>query len=263
MSAPPIRALIVDDEPAARKAIRGLLAGDPDIRVDGECPDGRSALAAIRDGAPDLLFLDIQMPELDGFEMLRRVEPARLPVVVFVTAYDQYALQAFEAHALDYVLKPFDDERFRQAVVRAKDQVRQRRLGALGEQLVAMLHGASAAPPGPAGGWLQRLPIKADGRIAIVELDTVDWLESDGDYVRIHAGGKRHLLRETMKHLEARLDPARFVRIHRSTIVNVARIRELQPYFRGEYVVLLRDGARLKLSRGCRPRLEAVLGRSL
>jgi len=231
-----IRALVVDDEPAARAAIRTLLADDSEIQVVGECADGRTALDAIRSEAPDILFLDVQMPEMDGFTLLGELEPVELPVVVFVTAYDQYALRAFEVHALDYLLKPFDDERFRRAVAHAKQQVRQGKLGALSA-------------------------IKAGGRVTILGVKDIDWIEAEGDYVKIHAGRAWHLLRETMKHLETQFDPARFVRIHRSTIVNVERIKELQPYFRGEYVVILHDGTSLKLSRGYKEHLETALGR--
>jgi two-component system LytT family response regulator len=260
---PRIRALVVDDEPAARAAIRALLADDTDIHIVGECADGRAALDAIRREAPDLLFLDIQMPEMDGFTLLRRLDPAEIPVVLFVTAYDQYALRAFEVHALDYLLKPFDDERFREAVAHAKQQVRQGKLGALSGQLAALLEGMGRPPAVTSNGqYLKRLAIKAGGRVTILGVKDIDWIEAEGDYVKIHAGRAWHLLRETMKHLETQFDPARFVRIHRSTIVNVERIKELQPYFRGEYVVILQDGTSLKLSRGYKEHLEAALGRS-
>ena len=170
----------------------------------------------------------------------------------------------FDAHALDYLLKPFDDDRFRQAVTRAKQQVRQGQIGALSQQLLALLDGvggpAGRAPPRN-GQYLKRLVIKAGGRVTILGVRDIDWIEADGDYVKIHAGKTWHLLRETMKHLEAQFDPARFVRIHRSTIVNVERIKELQPYFRGEYVVILHDGTSLKLSRGYKDHLETALGR--
>jgi two-component system LytT family response regulator len=177
-----------------------------------------------------------------------------------VTAYDQYALHAFEVHALDYLLKPFNDQRFRASLARAKRQVRQGRLGALSQQLIDLLDGVPLAPRD--GRYLKRLVIKAGGRIAIVAVKDVDWIEAEGDFVKIHAGRAWHLLRETMKQLEAQLDPARFVRIHRSTIVNVERIKELKPYFRGEYVVILHDGTSLKLSRGYKDHLEASLGRT-
>jgi two-component system LytT family response regulator len=260
---PRIRALVVDDEPAARAAIRALLADDPDIQIVGECVDGRTTLEAIEREAPDLLFLDVQMPEMDGFTLLRRLDPAEIPVVVFVTAYDQYALRAFEVHALDYLLKPFDDERFREAVAHAKQQVRQGKLGALSEQLAALLEGVGRPPATPRNGqYLKRLAIKAGGRVTILSVKDIDWIEAEGDYVKIHAGRGWHLLRETMKHLETQFDPARFVRIHRSTIVNVERIKELQPFFRGEYVVILQDGPSRKLSRGYKEHLERALGRS-
>lgn len=255
----PIRALIVDDEPAARETIRGLLSQDPDVTVVGECGDGRSALDAIRDSVPQLVFLDVQMPEMDGFTMLRQLQPTEVPVLVFTTAYDQYALRAFEVHALDYLLKPFDDDRFREALARAKERVRQGRVEALSGRLRDLLDGAEGA--GDARGrYLARLMVREGERMVVVPVRDIDWVEADGDVLRIHAGRAQYALRETLKNLEQRLDPSRLIRIHRSTIVNVDRVRELQPYFRGEYVVILHDGTRLKLSRGCRARLEAVLG---
>jgi len=258
----PIRTLIVDDEPAARAAIRTLLAGETDIRIVGECVDGRAALEAILREAPDLVFLDVQMPELDGFAVLRHLESDRRPAVVFVTAYDRYALDAFDAHALDYLLKPYSDDRFREALARARQQVRNGALGMLGERLERLLAGLGAREGGGRE-ILQRVVIKADGRVTVLPVTDVDWIEADGDYVRIHAGAAAHVLRQTMKQFEAQLDPQRFVRIHRSIIVNVERIKELQPYFRGEYVVILKDGARLKLSRGFREHLERALGSAI
>lgn len=248
---PPVRTLIVDDEPAARAAIRTLLAPDAEVTVVGESGDGQAALLAIRGLRPDLLFLDVQMPELDGVTMLRQLEPDEVPVTVFTTAYDAYALRAFELHALDYLLKPFDDARFHQALERAKQRVREGRLGAVRRELLDLL---SDAP-----GHLTRLSVKADGRVTIVNVRDIEWLEAAGDYVRLHCGRARHLLRETLGNLEQQLDPRRFIRIHRSAIVNVDRIRELQPYFRGEYVVILHDGTSLRLSRTGKPRLEAAL----
>lgn len=264
-----IRTLIVDDEPAARDGIRVLLAADPDVEIIGECADGETAARMIRDDPPDLLLLDVQMPGQDGFALLREVGPERIPAVVFVTAYDQYALQAFDVHAVDYLLKPFDDERFRQAVDRAKQQIRQGQLGDLRERLLALLRDAPHAGPGPGTasstgtGYLKRLAIKSAGRVTILSVKDIDWIEAEGDYVKIHVGKVWHVLRETMKHLESQFDPGRFVRIHRSTMVNVERIRELQPYFRSEYVVILHDGTTLKLSRGYKDHLETVLGRRL
>ena len=259
----PIRALIVDDEPAARDTIRALVADDPDVTVAGECGDGRSALEMIRGTTPQLVFLDVQLPEMDGFAMLRHLAPSELPVVVFTTAYDQYALQAFEVHALDYLLKPFDDDRFRDALRRAKERVRQGRVDAVSRELRDLLDGSGDARDDARDRYLARLVVRSGERTVVVAVRDIDWVEADGDSLRIHAARAEYVLRQTLKDLERRLDPARLVRIHRSTIVNVERIRELQPYFRGEYVVILHDGTRLKLSRGCRARLEAVLGGKL
>jgi two-component system LytT family response regulator len=255
-----IRCLIVDDEPAARGALRSLLEQETDIEIAGELADGESALRFLKKPGCDLLFLDIQMPEMDGFEVLRRLEPAGLPAIVFVTAYDQYALRAFDSEAVDYLLKPFSDERFQQALTRARRQIGNGRIGTLSEQLRRLLN--RTAPAESTGEYLSRLLIKADGRIAVVPLAEVDWLEADGDLVKVHAGRNTYELRETMKDIELKLDPARFVRIHRSTILSVDRIRELQPYFKGDYVVVLRDGTTLKLSRRFRGGLERALGRS-
>jgi two-component system LytT family response regulator len=268
--------LIVDDEPLARAGMRILLDEESAITSVTEARNGAEAVELVRARRPDLLLLDVQMPEMDGFSVLRELAPDELPVVIFSTAYDQYALRAFEVHALDYLLKPFDDTRFHEAVERAKEAVRRGRLGALSVQLLDLLDGGrpgTAAPTGGPGGsggtgrssggarYLQRLVIKTDGRVAVVNVKDIDWIEADGDYARIHAAKQWHVLRETMRSLEEQLDPARFARIHRSTIVNVERIKELQPYFRGDYVVILHDGTSLKLSRGYRPRLEEALGK--
>jgi two-component system LytT family response regulator len=261
----PILTLIVDDEPAAREGMRHLLRGDPDIVLAGECANGREAAAAIVAGAPDLVFLDVQMPELDGFGVLREVPRPQLPAVIFVTAYDQYAIRAFEVHALDYLLKPFTDERFRESLDRAKQHLGEARADELSRRLANLLDRyppPPAAPAGPAAGtYLERLVIKSGGRVTLLRVGEIEWIDADGDYVRIHVGKGWHLLRETMKNLEAQLDPARFVRIHRSTIVNLEKVKELQPFFRGEYVVVLHTGVTLKLSRGYREHLEAKLGR--
>jgi two-component system LytT family response regulator len=256
----PIRTLIVDDEPAARDGMRQLLAADSEIVLTGECANGREAAAAIRDTSPDLVFLDVQMPELDGFGVLREVGVERAPAVVFVTAFDQYALRAFDVHAIDYLLKPFTDDRFRQSLDRAKQQVRQGQLGDLSRKLAALLDddGPAAARPR----YLDRLVVKSGGKVTLLPVGEIEWIDAEGDYVRIHVGKTWHLLRETMKSLEDQLDGARFVRIHRSTIVNLEKVKELQPFFRGEYVVVLHNGTTLKLSRGYRDNLEARLGRT-
>ena len=256
----PIRTLIVDDEPAARDGMRHLLTADPEIVLAGECTNGREAAAAIRDTAPDLVFLDVQMPELDGFGVLREVGVERAPMVVFVTAFDQYALRAFDVHAIDYLLKPFTDDRFRQSLDRAKQQVRQGRLGDLSRKLAALLDHDEPAPVRER--YLDRLVVKSGGKVTLLPVDEIEWIDAEGDYVRIHVGKTWHLLRETMKNLEDQLDSARFVRIHRSTIVNLEKVKELQPFFRGEYVVVLHNGTTLKLSRGYRDNLEARLGRT-
>src|SRR5690242_19944215 len=201
------------------------------------------------------------MPGLDGFGVLREVGVDRAPAVVFVTAFDQYALRAFDVHAIDYLLKPFTDDRFRQSLEQAKQLVRQGRLGDLSSKLAALLDHDEPAPPRPR--YLDRLVVKSGGKVTLLPVGEIEWIDAEGDYVRIHVGKSWHLLRETMKNLESQLDPARFVRIHRSTIVNLEKIKELQPFFRGEYVVVLHGGTTLKLSRGYRENLERRLGRAI
>jgi two-component system, LytTR family, response regulator len=260
MSAP-VRVLVVDDEPLARAGVVQLLATDTEIAVVGEAADGRAALEAIRSLQPDLLILDVQMPELDGFEVLRALPRDRMPAVIFVTAYDQHALRAFEVHALDYLLKPFDDERFADALARAKQTLRSSELGELSRRLVGLLE--DRGTPAPADPRLTRLIVKHEGSVAFVRVEDLDWIEAADYYVKLHTHGQVHLLRESLTALEARLDPARFFRVHRSAIVNLDRIRELQPYFKGEHILLLQDGTRLKLSRARRENLEARLGQTL
>ncbi len=265
---PPIRTLIVDDEPLAREGVRVLLQQDPEIEIVGECANGREAVDGIEALAPDLLFLDVQMPEMDGFAVLTHVDPARMPVVIFVTAYDQHALRAFEVHALDYLLKPFKDDRFREALSRAKTQVWQQKVNAISQHLVALLHqgespGEGASASSPEESYLTRLVVKAGGRVFFIKVEEIDWIEAADYYVRLHVGNKTHLLRETMSNLEHNLDPQHFQRIHRSTIVNLDRVSALEPYFHGDYVVLLRDGTELKMSRRHRQKVEAMLRQSL
>jgi two-component system LytT family response regulator len=253
-----IRTLIVDDEPLARQRLRKLLDADPDIAVLGECGDGAEAVAALQQLRPDLVFLDVQMPGLDGFAVLKALAGTALPAVIFVTAHDRYALKAFEVHALDYLLKPFDKTRFAAALERAKAQLRQDSTAALSDRLRAMLDAVESRRPAP-----ERLVVKSAGRIYFVRIADIDWIEAAGNYIRLHVGKDAHLLREPLTALERRLDPARFVRIHRSTIVNLERIRELQPAFHGEYVVILCDGTELALSRSCRDQLEQSLKTAL
>jgi two-component system LytT family response regulator len=253
-----IRTLIVDDEPLGRERIRTLLSEHADVEVVGECPDGREAVAAIERLKPDLLFLDVQMPEMDGFAVLDAIAGRHLPAIIFVTAYDRYAVQAFEVHALDYLLKSFDRERFRSAVARAKEEIRRAREGALNERLAGLLEDLESRKQ-----RATRVVIKSAGRIFFLPVEEIDWVEAADNYVRIHAGVEAHLVRETLQSLEGRLDPAKFLRIHRSTIVNLDRIRELHPLFHGDYAVRLRDGTELTLSRNYREKLGEPLGQFL
>ena len=246
-----IRALIVDDEPLARERIRMLLDGEPEFEIVSESTNGAEALTAIRQLAPDLVFLDVQMPELTGFEMLEHLDPARMPVIIFVTAYDQYALKAFEVCALDYLLKPFDRERFSRALARARAELDRRRAGHVNDQVLRLLSELQRGQK-----HLEKLIIRHSGRILFLRADEIDWIEAAGNYVRLHAGKDEYLYRETMAKLEARLNPDRFARVHRSTIVNVERIKELQPWFRGDYMIVLRDNRKLTLSRTYRGRLN-------
>ena len=238
----PIRTLIVDDEPLGRQRLRGLLDADPDVEVVGECADGAEALAALRSEPCDLVFLDVEMPGLSGLDVARRLGPQRLPAIVFVTAHRDYALPAFEVRAVDFLLKPFDRARFQQTMGWAKEQL------------------ARTGEAQPAGKPLERVTIKSGGRIYFVKAEDIDWVEAAGNYLRLHSGGQTHLLRETLSNLAARLDPERFWRIHRSTLVNVDRVQELQPLFHGDYAVILRDGTQLTLSRSYRASLPRYFG---
>lgn len=257
-----IRTLVVDDEPLARQNLRVLLAADPEIEVVGEAGGGAEAVRLLEERAPDLVFLDIQMPELNGFDVVARVGAERMPVIVFVTAFDQFALKAFEVHALDYLLKPFDDARFEKALRQAKLQVEQRSVKELGERLVRLLADRDAPPaaaPQPPPQYLTRLLIKSAGRVFFLKVDEIDWIGAEDYYVKLHVGRRSHLLRETMGEMEARLDPQKFLRIHRSTIVNVERIKELHQLFNGDYSVVLLDGTELKLSRSRREQMQTLL----
>ena len=245
-----IRAMVVDDEPLARRSLRQLLAADPEIEVVGE-HDGNEALAAIPRTQPDLLFLDVQMPGVDGFTLLERVGVETIPAVVFVTAWDEHALRAFEVDAVDYLLKPFDDARFQVALGRAKAAVREG----------AAARAAPAAPPGDAvpARHLRRFVVRSGERIVVVKVEDVDWIEAADYYARLHVGSRTQLLRQTMGELETALDPAQFFRLNRSAIVNLDRIRELVPHFKGEYTTVLADGTRLRLARGRLDELRARL----
>jgi len=244
-----IRTLVVDDEPIARARVVSLLKQEEDIEVIGECSNGQQAMSAIESSSPDLLFLDIQMPEVNGLDLARTIQSTGTPAVVFVTAYDEYALRAFEVHALDFLLKPFSAERFRSALGHAREQVSQRRKG------------VAAPKPAPdvRGTRPNRLMIKSGGRIHFVRMADIDWCEAQGNYVRVHVGTQEHLVRDTMSHLESELDPQQFVRIHRSTIVNIEHVRELRPLAHGDYSVFLRDGTELTLTRSYRRRVHEVV----
>lgn len=249
-----IRTLIVDDMMLARKRVRRYLSADPDVEIVGECADGHAAIAAIESLAPDLLFLDVQMPELDGFDVLEAVGAERMPALIFVTAYDQFALRAFEVHALDYLLKPFDRERVRKALERAKAQLKHQESNVLDERLQALLKDLRTQTR-----YLKRLTVKTAGRTLFLLTDEIDWIESAGNYLKLHAGRESHLIRERMNQLETRLDPAKFVRIHRSTLVNIDRIKEMQPLFNGDQLITLRDGKQLTMSRTYRDKLLSLL----
>lgn len=251
-----IRALIVDDEPLGRERIRTLLREDAEVDVVGEAGNGHEAAIEIERLRPDLLFLDVQMPEMDGFAVLDAIADKHMPVIIFVTAYDRYAVQAFEVHALDYLLKAFDRERFESAVSRAKEEVRRSKEGIFNERLVTLLEDLESRKERST-----RLVIKSSGRIFFLPVKEIDWVEAADNYIRIHAGGKEHLMRETLQSLEGRLDPERFLRVHRSAIVNIDRIRELQPMFHGDYALRLCDGTELTLSRKYKDKLGESLAR--
>jgi two-component system LytT family response regulator len=258
-----IRTIIVDDEPLGRSRLASLLQEEDDIEIVAQCGDGAEALAAIGELDPDLLFLDVQIPELTGFEVLAALDRADPPVVIFVTAHDEFALRAFDVHALDYLLKPFDDERFQQALARARSHlgnqdavdVRRRLMDFFGETNGMTSNGHTADRER----LLTRIVVKEGDRILFLKVDDIDWIEAADYYARIHARGATYVIRETLANLEQHLDPERFVRIHRSTIVNLDRVQEMQPWFHGAFVVFLVDGTELRLSRSRREHLQSRL----
>lgn len=252
-----IKTLIVDDEALARDRLRRLLNEEPEIELVGEAGDGQTALERIESLKPDLVFLDVQMPELNGFEVLENLPEGVRPNIVFVTAHDKFALKAFDVHAVDYLLKPFDKERFKKALERALEKIRARPAGAADEKVSALL--TEVKPPGKP---IDRLMVKTDGRMLLLKVDDIDWVEAADNYVSLHVGADSHLMRETMSSLEQRLPPEKFMRISRSSMVNVERIKELQPMFHGEYVVILRNGTKLTLSRTYRDKLDKLMGNS-
>ncbi len=243
--------VIVDDEPLARRRLRQLLADEPRVEIVDECEDGPSAMAAVRRWRPDLLFLDVQMPGMDGFDLIAELGAAACPAVIFVTAFDRYAVRAFDVHAVDYLLKPFSRGRLRTALDRACAHVKDE--PALVHKLAALLTDLQSSRP------LTRLVVKDGERVYFVRVEAVDWLEAVGHYVCLHAGGATHLIRDTLSRLESRLDPQRFVRVHRSAIVNLDRLKELRPAFHGQYELVMDSGERLTSSRTAAPRIQELM----
>jgi two-component system LytT family response regulator len=248
---------VVDDEPPARQRLRSLLAKEPDIDVVAECANGPEAVVCLQEEMPDLVLLDVQMPEMDGFEVLHAIDPDKTPAIIFATAYDEHALRAFDVHAVDYLLKPIDAQRFSQAIERARER----------------LHGSSAAhraalqrllaEVAPARAYLERLAVREMSRIALLPVTEIDWIEAADNYVRVHSGGTSCLMRMSLKELERRLDPDRFARVHRSALVAIDRIRHLEPWSHGDFRIILHDGTRITASRSYAHNLRRIIGEPL
>src|SRR5262245_61012646 len=258
-----IRAIIVDDEKPARRRLRELLEKQPEIAIVAECSNGADAVRKIRALRPDLLLLDIQMPELDGFGVVAAIGAAQMPATIFVTAYDQYALKAFEVSALDYLLKPFSDERFERSLARVLLFLSGRRREELSHRILSLLDQFQPKRPDNTGSPLDCLMIKDGRRVLFLRVEEIDWIEAAGVYVQIHTAGKIRLHRISLSELEAKLDARQFLRIHRSAIVNLQKVREFHPHSHGDFLVVLHDGTELKLSRSYRQKVEASLGQSL
>lgn len=253
-----ILAVIADDERLARQKLRLLLAQAPDIDIAADCSDGAQTLTAVQTHRPNLLFLDVRMPGLDGFQVLERIAPADMPVVVFTTAYDQYAIKAFEASALDYLLKPFDQKRLNHTLERVREQVRQSQDPSTPGHLLPDLPGRTRAPDTDG-----RLLIKSAGRLVFIDPEDIDWIEAAANYVKLYVGPTSYLLRESISRMSERLHPDRFVRIHRSTIINLGKLRELHPCDGGEYIAILRNGKALSCSRGYKGQIQRLIDASL
>lgn len=247
--------LIVDDEPLARTALVRLLKRERDISVIGQCSDGESAVQAIRQLEPDLVFLDIQMPEMDGFQVVESIGVEQMPITIFVTAFDRYAIQAFDANAVDYLLKPFAPDRFARALKRARDHCQGRQDREAAQRLFSLLGSRYSED------YAQQLAVACSGRIQFVPVADIDWIEAEGNYARLHVGRRVYDTRQTLQALMERLDPKEFIRIHRSTIVNMRRIREIQPWFQGSHIILLQSGEELRMSRYQRDAVERLLGK--
>jgi two-component system, LytTR family, response regulator len=249
----PIRVLIVDDETLARERLRDLLVNDPDIEIIGECSNGQMALTFIQEASPDLVFLDIQMPEMNGIAVIEALNAEKLPYIIFVTAYDQYAVKAFDLYAMDYLLKPFCRDRFEKSMLRVKDQIINQNKN-INQQILSLLEEFRANT-----NYIDRLVVKTNGRILFLKTKEIDWVKAEGNYVKLHAGKNSYMIRDTITNLEERLNPNIFRRIHRSTIVNIDSIKELQPLFHGEYSVILHDGTQLTLSRNYKDSIQDLI----
>jgi two-component system, LytTR family, response regulator len=247
-----LTAIVVDDEPLARERICTLLAAEPDVQVLAECASGPEAVAAVQKRPPDVMFLDVQMPEMDGFQVLRALTPP-LPLVIFATAYDEHAVRAFEAHALDYLLKPFKPARFRAAVARVREELTRHRPEEATRRLLALLESRPAAAT-----YLTRIAVRDRDRVRFVKTAEIDWIEASGNYVVLHAGRENHVVRETLTALESQLAPREFLRLSRSALVNLDRVRHVEPAFNDEHIVVLADGTRLTLTRGLRELQERL-----
>lgn len=252
-----IRAIIVDDEPLARQRIRLLAADEPGLEFIGECANGQDALAAIHQDPPDLLFLDVQMPEMDGFQLLEKLPRERLPVVIFTTAYDQHAVRAFEAHALDYLLKPFKPERIKAAIARAREHIANQQASTAARGLLDLLAERQSSTPA-AIQYLTRMTVKTEDKVIVLETSEIYSIESAGNYIAVHTGKETHIMRDTLNALEKQLDPEKFLRISRSAIVNLEHIKEIQPMFKGEHIIVLKNGKRLAMTRSLRDVQQAL-----
>lgn len=257
----PLRVALADDEPTARATLRLLLNRHADLEIVAECVDGAATVEAVRAVRPQLLFLDVQMPEMDGFAVLAALEPEETPAVVFVTAYDEHALRAFDVQALDYLLKPFSDDRFERCLARVRQRIGGDGLAELGRRVQGLLAGVCLPPSTGGGTGVERLLVSGNGRTIVVNVGEIDWIEAADYCVELHVGKRSHVLRRTLAELESELDPSRFVRIHRSAIVNVERVRQIRPYLKGDAYVDLADGTQLRLSRTHRESLLAALSR--
>ena len=245
-----IRTILVDDEPLARNKLKLFLADEPDFEIVRECSNGRDAIAALQKHRADVLFLDIQMPEVDGFGVMEAVAPDHLPFVVFVTAHDAFALKAFEVHALDYLLKPFDRARFKQTLLHIRKALQHTTIERHQNQILSLLNDLKSHQKRP-----ERILIRSEGRVYFVNVQEIDWIEAEGNYLRLHVASESHLLRQTMNSLERQLSPSRFIRIHRSTIVNIEKVKELRPWFQGEYLAILHGGKKLNVGKSYRKNL--------